>query len=557
MTTPDRAKAVIPKLRPKMTGPDVDTMLVTMMRSSAVRAAARRFLRLEYFRADEEAYRLLAFVIIDMVDDHADVESIPYLDLRTAVVEAIESLGAAADQKLRFQLLRTGDNKDGPPGLLHHAYKVLGERDFTVTQALKMVQRFVNERGVDAPLKEAMLVSGGQVVANAIEYIAQRHDLREALTAITVNPVSGFAATAKKGFAAIDIIPTRLSFIDNYTNGGIAVPEIYGITAGTGYGKSTLAHQIALWASQSFQALADGTGRPPRSAIVLSYEDDERRIFARSMACVASIKKATMERCADPEADLLRVRSGYDAELARAAGIPLDRFPTEYERYHAAIAQFVNYRYIDMTEPGLGEGGVDEICAIVARDIEDTGQHPGLVVVDSIDLLVANWLAATYNPDKAQQLLASTIPMVVHALRRRLNKHFQCASVVTNQLAGAELGKRAGARLSHANAGGSKSWGKALDYHWILGQQNEDKVAMFDCTKSRRSEHVGQYALLRLDGAFGRWVDVSDQFTVHNDAICSRALAAEIHGAVPARVLPSTVADAFTDDVAGTSGPWA
>ncbi len=539
-------------LRPKITPADIDTLVVTLCRLKAVRTHAFRFPMAEYFTPDEFAVGVLVEVIANLHGEYlADV--IPYLDLKTAVNERFEALGDAVTNEQWNEVLASPSKKGdrGKVGLLYHAYRGVKDGDYSAAGALKLLRRFLEERGVDAPIKRALLASGNSVI-NYKPLLDKASRVSEQVEGIGADTGATLASTAAKKQEVFDVVETKLPYLSSFLNGGFMSPAIYGITAGTGYGKSTMVHQIAVSVAQAFLVRAEKKCEAPREAMVFSFEDDERRMFVRSMAHTALISKDFMMHVVDPETQLRRYPSEYDHILAKEKGKSPEEFPCEYDRYRAVIETLINYSYYDMTQPGCGDGGVDEICGKIAQFVELTGRRPGLVVVDSIDLLTENWLRSQHGAVDVKQLVPSEIPAVVHRLRKQIGVAYGCTVLVTNQLAGADLKKSSGARLDHSNAGNSKSWGKGLDGHWVLGKPTlDDFVSMFLCTKDRHGGNVGKYAMIRLDGLFGRWLDASDDFILHNGEITRKSIIDAVHaGAIASKPkkMPHTSAGTLDDD---------
>lgn len=534
------------KLRAKITQVDLDTLVVTMCLNRTIRAQATRLITREHFLPGEASWALVVRVIGELLDEYADVDRIPYLDLKGAVNDAAHGIGSELRPEDWDAIFDTPeDGKDGVPGLLWTACKMYKPSDFTTEKARALLVRFLEERAVDAPIKHAAQF-GSSVVVNWADHFDEHQRMVAKIRSMGESPFRDFGMSELED-TTVTTIPTTMAFVNDMMGGGFAAREIIGITAPTGGGKSTLVHQLGMSLARSFQIIAgpDAAADDLRSSLVFSYEDDEQRIFVRSMACAARIPRGVLQERRDTKTDLLRKRSDYDQKLAELEDIPIEEYPTEYARFRHAVKTFrKNYRYLDMTQPGRGDGGVAEIVGMIDADVATTGQRPGLVVVDSIDLLAENHLREI--GEDPQRLLPTEIPAAVHRLRKLVGVKYGCTVIVTNQLAGQFL-KQTSMNLDHSQAGGSKSWAKGLDYHFMLCKMTSEKVAALACTKDRRSGHDGDKVLIRMDGRFGRWLDASHTHVVQNGAIMSRSAAESVQGPISFKKMPATDAD-FDDD---------
>jgi hypothetical protein len=531
--------------RPPMEPSDVEGLLVMLCHSSPIRAQASVHLRREFFREDEARYALLAMTLCGLPPEYSEVESIPFVDLQDLVMEAERSPGGELSESDCLDLFHVPGKKTAA-GLIHHCCNAYGPGDFTLGHGMGQLKRFLKERGGYLRVMQVMRASGSFVDEGLRGEITSAADEMSRFDAIGAAGGANLSAMvkAKKVF---EVTPTMLTFVDTLLGDGFVDEEVVGLTGGTNWGKSTLTHQVAISMARVFQIQEPVKGRL-RSSLVISYEDPKSRMFDRAMAYICRIKKGVLFACRDPEVDLCKGPSLYDAELAAIEHVSPGAFPSEYDRYRAGIAELdVNYRCFDMLEPGMGSGGVDEIVALVAADIAASGQQPGAVFIDSIDLLARNWISAQPGGD-IQRQMPSLVPLMVTQIRKKVGVAFGCTVFISNQLAGADLGKRSTAKLDHSNAGGSKNWGTALDYHLLLGSPT-DYVSVLTCTKARRSE-VGKDVLIKLDGQFGRWLDASDEYTRVNGNIVPRNVGEvyQVPAAKPPKKAPKSEAEYYDFD---------
>jgi hypothetical protein len=534
-----------------MSRTEVDALVITICRSRTVRDQARELITEDHWHADEQGHAMIWRAACALAPSFDTVEDLPYMDLYEAAQNLVVALGNGLPEdqyKDVFGVPAAGD-PDTAGGLIYHAYRGITRNDFDLQRALARLTRFLEERGLVVGLREAALAAAsGTLVVNYGALLDERYELAKRYAAVASDPFATIESTLAETSLEVHTTSTGLGWLNDMTDGGLADGEIYGITAGTGYGKSTLAHQIALQMARVYQLEAAATGGKPDLCAVFSFEDPGQRIAQRGLAYAAQIKKSTLMRLKDPETDLLRTRSDYDAMLAKRACVPLETFPSEYDRFREARSWMsLNYAYVDMMKPGLGDGGVSEIGALLARKAETSGQAIGLVVIDSIDLMVSRYLM-TRGVENLPSAIAFELPAIVAAVRRLIANVFNCTCLLTNQLAGDMLSKSPLAVLSHENAGLAKNWGKPLDYHWVIGKQMEDsRVALFRCSKDRRSGNEGRVALLQCDGQFGCWRDASLTHTIANGEIVSRAAAEQVQGPLKPRRAPKASHSVYDD----------
>jgi hypothetical protein len=402
------------------------------------------------------------------------------------------------------------------------------------------MRRLLNERQVTGYLKKAVAGVGEGSVSNLSEVLAIAQDRADRIAGIgqaafrTLTPLEG------ESFH-IDTFTTGCAELDVMMGGeGQAGGEMYGFLAATGQGKSTFFGQRAIDAAEYFQ------GRSPnpedwKSVYLFSYEDPWKRIFIRTMANAANIAKSSVERLRDPmKGDGLSRRGKlkpYEASL-----FPLDdltQVDGEYERLQQAMATYSrNFQIADMQKDGVGNGGAEEIAIMIENDIKQFGRRPGVVFIDSIDLVARNYASARGYDNKQ---LTGVLNDIVRNIRRKVAVKYDIPVWVTNQVAGANTGRAAGRGFHLSEAGISKDWAQSLDFVFDMSTLSKESIATLRCSKSRRSDGRAVEALMKLNGMYGRWESAGSDYVMDNGKIVRRETLEEIGGVAPERPpLPKT-----------------
>ncbi len=537
-----------------MSPDDIETLLVMLCRSRLLRNEAIRAMDSAQFRHDEAHFAAFFRAVVSVVEEYDDTrDRLRRLDLEVALSEELDRLGPAITPEQRNDLLYVpspSSKRQLRSGLVEHAYREVKRSEFSDDKAISTLRRFLQERFVNNHIRDVFDATAGATIKNLGDVIAESERRRATVEAMGADPCATFDDW-DPDTTAVELIPTGLSWLNSFTGGGLVAPEIYGLLGVTGAGKSTLAHALAMDMSGHYRAVAR-RGDTPELVFVFSYEDPLARMQIRSLSNAARIPEERLRAMKDPETDLARVRLDYEVELARAMAQPIDGFPSEYVRYHTARRLFSqNYVMVDMVQDGRGEGGVEEIVGIISRAIERRGAPAGLVIIDSIDLLVDNMLDASgISESDRRGVIATTIPRIVHKIRRKIAVRFGVPVFITNQVAGADI-KKSADKLSAANAQGARGWSKGLDTHIVLDEARRDNgVQMVVCTKSRRgsaSRHNYRF-LLRRDPQFALHHDVSALYSVVGGEIVSQAIADSIHATPTTRPRTQTTSAEFVDD---------
>jgi hypothetical protein len=535
-TQNDGRRAADPKVERPLDKEEVHDLMYYLLRCSLVIGEARQVLRPEHFRK-EPHLKLLLDVLYGVLEAHPDRyrdNLVNFATLYNSVRKRILMDIDVLQQKHSDWLMNR------PPyvpraraGVIYRAYHEVALEDLHPQDGLELLRRFLREREVMHGIERMVdVVTSGGVIANYAEFADELREKHERIEAISESPIFGMRPPAG-ALRAIEIRRTGVPFIDIPLNGGLAPPEIIGFNAPTGSGKSTFCYQIAVSVAKLY---------PDDLVVHCSYEDNQDRMLRRAWACAGMIHKASLDKVTDPE-DAVRLGllssttrgvklKPYELQEAVQGGKKLaGTLRGEYERLMAVWAGYDNYSMVDLVGDDRGSGYVDEIATIVEKSLREKPQYKrvSLVIVDSIDIVVENYLAAQ-NLDPAKNMTYA-LRGVARLLRRKVSTRFDTPVLITNQIAGAQLKKSATQRMSHSDAGLSKDWAQGLDFCLNLGNTEKKKasdaeddkdacaVGLLSCSKARRAGTGGWARLIRLKGDFGYWEDCSNDFTIQQGQI--------------------------------------
>jgi hypothetical protein len=512
----------------------IDILFTCMLRFRTVREEGLLVLKEAYFsKLGEGHFAYLLGLLRRLHPEHPAIGRIPYTELvNRALDETIPQVAGqpgilAKDEVDRLLGMPSIYHPDEPHksvwGLLYRSYHQTSDDDVTREQGFKLIADVVKERGFYEPMRDALTRPAVGMITNIDEIYARGRVIVERVEAIAEDPFGGLLPRGGQ-YDPVRLYSTGVTWLDGMMGGGQAAPEIHGLLAGTGIWKSTFCMQMALGTSRVMRNDHQRHGVPLKHVVVVSYEDDDQRLLARTLCCSARIDKDKCMAMDGTGNNLSRRGQLKPYELKYFAGEPgfdPGTFPGEAERLAEAQAKYAsNFHTIYMCNKCIWYGYVDEIAAILSRARDRHGWEYAAIYVDSIDWLVGNHMAA--QGLAARDHKRATIMEAVPLLRSKLGERFGASVWVTNQLAGAHLKRGSTTEFSHSDAGDSKDWGRALDTHLAFGTLDRDDNTVLHISKARRSGTRGMTHVVGLRGAMGQFVSLAKDYVIENGTIIRR-----------------------------------
>jgi hypothetical protein len=228
---------------------------------------------------------------------------------------------------------------------------------------------------------------------------------------------------------------TGVSFIDSLLRGGTAPGESYGILEPGDCGKTSLAAMISVEAAKAEYAnwAAHNKEGVPGRAYHFFSDDSINYLRRVSLVYMTGIKKDRLEEILKGR-DISRfsIPGNYETyELPKykqeiAFG---EAPPGEYERFvHAQEVLNCCWRPVDMTgadseHPGRGYGMVQEVAAIIGRDVFRSGARCLTAIVDHVKSAVRMHLARFGKERHEMRTLIDDWPL---NMKRQVGLRFNC-----------------------------------------------------------------------------------------------------------------------------------
>lgn len=331
-------------------------------------------------------------------------------------------------------------------------------------------------------------------------------------TSFTETLLDGIIKSYKKDNIEKDaLIPTGVPFIDSRIGGGFLPGEVGLLLGPTGAGKTTLCVQIACAAAQYNKI----KGKRQRIVLV-TYEDSGVRIKERIIAYLAKINRQRFMEIQSID-DLSDVPGSqiYEQKLIMEQCTTLK---SEKDRIHDA-AWIDDYLVVlDFSgksgRPEEGCGGVNEIASAL-QVINQDKRGFSFVIIDWAGIMVERYLDYQNVRDPRSEYTRQ-LKILPDQLFRKIASGFSTAVLLSHQLAGATNKFSPTADFSHGDAEGCKSIAVSMWHVMTLGiQDSNTKISKFAVKKTRRQE-LTEPALVKLNGEFSEFIDVSKQYIIDN-----------------------------------------
>jgi hypothetical protein len=314
--------------------------------------------------------------------------------------------------------------------------------------------------------------------------------------------------------------------------GGQVIGDVNGLIGTYGGGKTTALTQLVVMTGRYFLTQAESSGKKPKLAVLITYEEPEDRIRPRCLACAARISKTRMEELEDL-GQLSRKGKLRDYELAMYRNDGKENYqelPGEYERYLAAKADLnLSMRIMDMRSGRRGAGWIDELAAFLRRYQDQHDVEFGMIAIDYVNAMCRRHIKGIgKDVDRYLRHYAHETPLEAE---EKLATPFQCPVWLAQQF-NSEANKRSPtAKMSIADASEANTFGENLVFCVAFGTLDPKTSALqVHYVKSRRRGVQGRTGIVKLEGDMGRIVSADHLYVVENDQIISKSIKTHFEG---------------------------
>jgi len=289
---------------------------------------------------------------------------------------------------------------------------------------------------------------------------------------------------------------TGIRFFDEDANGGIRSNEILGFVAPSGGGKTVFALQLAMsWIKQSNN----------HHSLVLNYEQP--------------VEGDVNER-------LLSITTNMHIDTFR--GKEMHTLPQDIQdkifRNNKNIAK--NLHVMDYSgNQGYGNEGsrsVEKALQVIDRTMLKVDQEsisdelpPTLVIIDWL-IPFLNRLLSKKGKIAIGEDIRGEGPIVMDALKVLKNK-YNISILVMHQAQAALMGASSGRKPQLDDSQEWKAFPNFCERFYAVGTRNEHNICYFTSPKARAAETNER--LVKLDGAYCRFIDAQNEFMISNNKI--------------------------------------
>jgi hypothetical protein len=189
--------------------------------------------------------------------------------------------------------------------------------------------------------------------------------------------------------------------------------------------------------------------------------------------------------------------------------IPRDKLEPEVT---AALLESEKYlkpymRAFDMQRNDVGFGGMDEVEAIIQREIA-SGRPPKCIIIDWVSLMARRYMAA--NKLREDAIRGVILGMCGQA--KSLAVRYECSVILCQQLSG-EAGTKTNvrAKTSHYDALDCKTFSVQMDFCVVIGPKDPKNNNCILRTTKARSVGNGEQAA-KLVGEFNRFDTIDGEY---------------------------------------------
>jgi hypothetical protein len=488
---------------------DLVCLFVHLLQSPSVFAEAKAMMKVTLFDTVREPH--WAVLMATMLDLDAQFGRWSYESLAHAI-SVRQRQDPSAMPATHWDLLMRPDEQ----GVVFSSFCVRPE-DIMPDYGRELVRQFLNERLVARPLARHLRSSGdahvrefAAMVSEASARLTQINAVRELPAAATTMPVFGEALPL-----AVPLIPTGIPYVDRFCKGR-RTGDCNGVLGAFGAGKTTFAINMAVTEAKNFYMKSLIPGATPELSVLFSYEEPEQKLIRRVWSNAAQIPWDTLEEMTDWHTlSTARSLKQYEHEMFAVAGANTI-LQGERERYEEAM-QWVNrhFVFLDMSGseryPSAGRGGVAEMSTVLDRLQQERGMKVGTVVADYAGLICRRQMAANnISPDQMRHHLGP----LGDRIRQEVAIKYNLTAWIMHQMASDQGKKSATTPLSHLDAAEAHNFAENMALCACLGVVDKRTgCQLLNWSKVRyRKQWEHAPAVLKLDGQFCRFNDVSDRY---------------------------------------------
>lgn len=342
----------------------------------------------------------------------------------------------------------------------------------------------------------------------------------------------------------MNIIPTNITFIDDYLAGGHVPGQVQLYLGCYGGGKSLLAIQLSISVASVFwnRWVMDGRKGPLPLSYLVSYEDSIDEIRLRALAHCAEVPFDRLTKAQINPAVLSTTGRLLDYELERwrsrlSNG---EEVPGERERLACAMAVLNrNWRVLDMSgqsgeQPGVGTGLHNELLSLLRRDMQDHSGTDvpvccGSVVLDYVGAAVKKHIDHNGVDRTLMRHYVNEFPL---HFKQRVLLPLEACGHIFHQYDTKHQGMAPGKVAEHSDAAEGKAIGENANFCFNIGKPGPEGLLPWSVSKCRRADRQQPPRILRLDGRFAtlRETNGAYVFDARTSRIVSRDEAASVSG---------------------------
>jgi RecA/RadA recombinase len=312
---------------------------------------------------------------------------------------------------------------------------------------------------------------------------------------------------------------TGLKFIDIWMNGGQKAGEVYTLMGPSGVGKTTLALEECIEAARTQRVIAE-SGKEDEAGLAcyFSFEMPFDELVSRQWSYAAMIHSDVFKDGIRGVRSKLSTRgklkpyelSAYKNEIREKGP---DKVDGELERLLKAMKELKPYLYLgdmaglDPSNRLFGVNGIDDLVVALKAIREESHKSIAWVGIDYAGLVVNRYMNERNVPqDQKRHYLNS---FVLDAIAK-IAIPFKCPVWCLHQL-NVEGNKRLpGQVIHHSQAAEATAFAHNASFAFQLGNKDKNELCSLFCTKTRRAKGNLEAPVLKIDGAFARMYDVSD-----------------------------------------------